>query len=32
MAYSDNRSSEIHTEMIDPIVTIDGNVAWMDYK
>jgi len=24
-------SSEIHTEMIDPIVTINGNVAWIVY-
>lgn len=24
-------SSEIHTEMIDPLVTINGNVAWVVY-
>ena len=24
-------SSEIHTEMIDPIVTINGNTAWIVY-
>ena len=24
-------SSDIHTEMIDPIVTINGNVAWIVY-
>ena len=24
-------SSEIHTEMIDPVVTVNGNVAWIVY-
>ena len=26
-----NNSDNIHTEMIDPLVTINGNVAWITY-
>lgn len=26
-----NNSDNIHTEMIDPLVTVNGNVAWITY-
>lgn len=26
-----NNSENIHTEMIDPLVTVNGNVAWITY-